>query len=142
MPKLKKASTLLILAAMLMLSACNNAAKLQEYDFKTDKIPSINSIIGQERKVSGVATGTGTDGTYKTYTYEADEPLKDIQTYIDELQARGWVVTILEGDNISGKVQIGIESKDEGKILLVTIEYSTSSYKLDARKATGTLNRY
>ncbi len=126
-------------ALALALCACGSAAKLQSYDFGDDSIPSINSIIGAERKVSGVSTGVGTDGDYQEYTYASDTPVEDIQTYIDELQNRGWIITQIEGDDTAGSVQLGMESADNGKILLVTINYSGPSYKLDARKTEGTL---
>ena len=48
----------LILVSAVLFSACGNAAKLTEYDFGTDKVPSVNAVIGEERIVTGAETGT------------------------------------------------------------------------------------
>ena len=123
-------------------SALSDAANLQSYDFGNDQVPSITSVVG-ERTVTGVSTGTGTGGQYKEFKYKADDPIADIQAYINVLQNQGWIVTQNDGDgHTSGTVQIGIESVDIDMIILVTITYDTSSYTLYVNKVIGTLNRY
>jgi hypothetical protein len=134
----------LVSALALALSACSalkDAAEMQAYTFGNEKIPSINSVVGQ-RDVTGVESGKGTDGDYQEYTYTSNSAVSDIQKYIDLLQDEGWVVTINEGNASSGKVQVGNESAQSGYIFLVTIEYTTTSYTLNAKKYVGTLDRY
>jgi len=145
MRMMKKALIVIALFALvLVLSSCSalsNAAKLQSYDFGSDSVPSINSIIGS-RTVTGASTGTGTDGQYQEYIYNTDSAIADIQSYIDELQNQGWVITKNDGDSNAGTVQIGTESADSGKIIVVTITYTSTSYTLNVTKSVGTLNRY
>ena len=146
---MKKIKVVLITVAIcvlaLVLGACSvldDAAKLQSYDFDNDSVPSINSVIG-DRDVTASKKGTGTDGVYQEYTYKTDNPVADIQTYINKLQTQGWVITVLEDNGgSSGTVQLGNESSDAGKIILLTIDYSASSYTLNIKKSTGTLNRF
>ena len=134
-----------ICALALVLCACsvlNDAAKLQSYDFDNDSVPSITSVVG-DRDVTGTKKGTGTDGVYQEYTYKTDSVIEDIQAYINKLQSQGWVITIIEDDGASsGTVQLGNESSDSGKIILLTIDYGASSYTLNIKKSTGTLNRF
>ena len=136
-----------LVLSLMPLSACNTlantlkeATQLQVYTIGNETIPSINSVVG-EREVTNVTTGTGTNGQYKEYTYKSEDVLIDVQKYIDFLQNQNWVVTIIEGTESSGKVQLGIESTESGNILLLTITYSTSSYSVNIAKTKGELNR-
>ena len=81
------------LAAAFILVGCSNAAKLTEYDFGTDKVPSVNAVIGEERKVTGVSTGTENGVRYKQYTYETETMIDDLGTYYTHLSELGWIVT-------------------------------------------------
>ena len=133
----------LILAATFLLTGCDSAAKLTEYDFGTDKIPSINAVIGAERKVIGVSTGTENGVTYKQYTYETATTVDDLSTYYYHLSDLGWVVT--EDFNLnegSGKMQLGLESADAGKILIISVDFTPSRYAIRINKLDGSLTMY
>lgn len=145
MGMIKKAFVAVVLFALVfVLSSCSilsDAAKLQSYDFDTDSVTSITSVVG-ERTVTNVSTGSGTGGQYKEYTYNTDSAVADIQAYINSLQNQGWVVTQNDGDANSGTVQLGIESADDGMIILVTITFTADSYTVNVNKSEGTLNRF
>jgi len=129
-----------IITAAFLLNGCGSAAKLTEYDFGADKVPSVNAVIGEERKVSGVATGTENGVRYKQYTYETETMLDDLWAYYSRLSELGWVVTqdfdLAEGE---GEMQLGIESADEGKILIISISFTPNRYAVRINKLDGTL---
>lgn len=137
----------LILIAALFLTACNtlsDAAKLTEYDFGTDKVPTINSVIGTERKVTGVSSGTSNGIKYKEYTYQTDSTFDDLLAYVTALMNDyDWMA--IEDYNLNdptGTVKLAIESADSGKILIMTITYKANEYTIRIEKGDGTLTRY
>ena len=139
-----KRKSLVILSIVLMLallmSACGNAAKLTEYDFGTDKVPSVNAVIGEERKVTGVSTGTSNGNQYKKYTYETESMLQDLAPYLTSLMEDGWIaVNDYNLNDGTGTAQLAIESADAGKILVITVTFDAKSYEVLIEKATGTL---
>jgi hypothetical protein len=145
---MKTSKKILVLALplvlLVMLSACSmlsDAAKLQNYDFGNESVPSINSVVG-EREVTSASTSSGTDGQIQEYTYKSDDVPSDLVAYIDKLQSLNWVSTETSGDDTAGFVQFGIESVDAGKIILVSITYDSSSYTIKIQKTEGTLTRY
>jgi len=137
--------TSLIAALMLTLCACGalkDAAKLTEYDFDADKVPSVNAIIGAERQVTGVLTGVSTNGMhYKEYTYKSDTVKEDLTTYLYFLMDEGWIPIVdfdlNEGD--TGEAQLAIESADTGQILIVTATFEPNEYTIKVEKGEGTL---
>jgi hypothetical protein len=53
----------------------------------------------------------------------------------------GWVITKIEGDYNEGAITIMNDSKDPGKLLIITIECGSSGFKLNIAKMKGTLTR-
>ena len=130
----------LVLASAALLSACNNAAKLTEYDFDTDKVPSVNAVIGEKRKVTGVETGISNGARYKQYTYESASVTEDLITYTVHLRDIGWVV--IKDYNLTdakGEAQLAIKSADDGKILIISIAFENGKYAVKVTKLEGTL---
>lgn len=130
----------LALAASMALSGCSAAAKLQEYDFDTDKIPTINSVVG-ERKVTGVETSTTNGVPQKQYTYESTTVRDDLIAYTSHLLDNGWLVTQdIDYDVTPGSAQLGKESVDSGKLLVLSIAYQDTHYAIKITKTEGTLD--
>ena len=130
----------LLLAAAALLSACGSAAKLSEYDFGTDKVPSVNAVIGEERKVTGVETGTTNGVRYKQYTYESATVAEDLIAYTARLRGSGWLVT--KDYNLAdakGEAELATESADSGKILILSIAFETGKYAIRVNKLDGSL---
>ena len=127
--------------------ATDSASKLTEYDFGTDKIRSINAVIGETRKVTGVSTGvsasTSGSSQYKQYDYETASMGKDLTTYwTTYLQSNGWTPIKDFSLNASkGEMQIAKESADSGKILIMLVEFEQSKYTIKITKGEGTLTR-
>ena len=130
----------LMLVCALLLCACGNAAKLTEYDFDTDKVPSVNAVIGEERKVSGVSTGTTNGVRYKQYTYESASVTEDLTKYTTRLRDIGWLVTQdYDLTERKGEAQLAIESADSGKILVMSIAFDSGRYAIRVNKMDGDL---
>ena len=116
---------------------------VESYDIDGDSVPSVDSFVGfRSAELTGSGKDTDTDGEYLEYKYLSDTVIDDLNTYVTALQEQGWVVTVNEGTDKNGQVQLGIESVDSGIILLITIEYDESSYKVHILKTEGTLTRF
>jgi len=130
----------MVLVSALLLSACGAAQQLTEYDFGADKVPSVNAVIGAERKVTGVDTGTSNGVQYKQYTYESETPLDDLITYTVYLRNNGWVVTKDYDLTIGvGEAQLAMDSADSGKILVMSIAFEGNYYAIRINKLDGSL---
>ena len=131
-----------LLCAMLLLGACqilDNAAKLQEYDFGSDKVPTINAVVG-ERKVTGVETSTTNGAPQKQYTYSSTSVTSDLASYAQHLRDHGWIVTQdYNFYTIPGSAQLAKESADDGKVLVLSIAYENAKYAIKISKIEGTL---
>ena len=122
--------------------ATSSAEKLTEYEISGDKVASINAVIGETRKVTGVGTGTSGGGRYKQYTYETASMVQDLSAYSTYLQSNGWTIT--KDYNLttgSGEMQLAKESADSGKILVMSAAFNQGSYAIRITKLDGTLTR-
>ena len=130
----------LVLVLALFISACGKAAELTEYDFGADKVPSVNAVIGEERKVTGVSTGTSNGTQYKEYIYATDSMYEDLAPYLTSLIESGWLPIVDYNLNDgTGKAQLAIESADAGKILIITVKFEAKKYEIRVEKGIGTL---
>ena len=110
-----------------------------EYDFDTDKVASINAVLGEKRRVTGVHIGTSDSSKYKQYTYKTESMEQDLATYIQYLRNNGWLV-IRESHNLTtggGERQLRIESADSGKILTMSIVFEQGKYAIRITKSEG-----
>jgi hypothetical protein len=139
-------AVLVAIGAAVLFYATDSASKLTEYDFGSDKVASINAVIGETRKATGVNVGTNVTPSgsmeYKQYTYETASMLKDLSVYSDYLQKNGWLV--IKSYNLNdnnGEMQLSIESADSGKILIMSIAFEQDKYAIRISKGDGTLTR-
>lgn len=130
----------LLLGIALLLCACGSAEKLTEYEMGVDKVQSINTVIGETRKVTGVSTGTNNGVQYKEYDYETKSMVDDLAAYFAYLQENGWLAT-KDYDLTTGKgeAQFAIESADSGKILVMSFAFDANKYTIRVNKLEGTL---
>jgi len=136
-------AVIIILVLAFSLAACsilNDAAKLTEYDFGNDKIPTINSHVG-DRKVTHVEVGTNNGSPQKQYTYQSDTVFDDLLAYTLYLRENSWMVTQdYDLEKTPGSAQLGKESADEGKILIMSIAFEENKYAVKITKMDGTLS--
>lgn len=131
-----------ILAFMLALSGCGAleaAGKLEQYEMSGEVIPSVTSVAG-EREVTGVNTATNNGVTTKTYTYVSATVYDDLWAYVQKLMDDGWLVTEdIDLNLVPGSGQLGMNSSEEGKILLVSFTYDSGGYVIELTKGKGTI---
>lgn len=132
--------SILLVTVMALLSACGSAGKLTEYELGADKVPSINAVIGETRKVTGVSTGTDNGVQYKQYTYQSALVEDDLAIYTNYLRENGWLVT-KDYDLTTGKgeAQLAKESVDDGNILIISIAFDSGEYAIRFNKLEGEL---
>jgi len=113
---------------------------LQTYDFGADKMPSLNSVVG-DRKVTGVSSSSNTNGTQqKKYTYETQSSGEDWIEYHNALKAAGFFVTeTQEVNDLKGSIQYGCVSADEGKIILINLSWDNNQISVELIKVVGTI---
>jgi hypothetical protein len=137
-------AVLAVLTLTFALSGCGAlkaAGELQAYDFGTDSVATVNSVVG-ERNVTGASTGTVNGAQYKEYTYESSAVSDDLIAYIidDLVENNGWIALVdFNLNDVPGTGQIATESKDEGKILIMDIAYESGGYTIKITKTVGTL---
>ena len=131
---------MLLFAFTLLLCACGAAEKLTEYDFGPDKIPSVNAVIGETRKVTGLSTGTSNGVRYKEYTYITSTMVEDLAEYSGYLRSIGWlVINDYNFTTGSGEARLATESADSGMIIIVSITFEASRYTIRINKLEGEL---
>jgi hypothetical protein len=141
----RKATAVILLVATLalLLSACAAAEKLTEYEFGTDKVPSVNAVIGESRKVTSVNVGTSNGVPYREYTYTTNTMVDDLGQYTTFLRSRGWLATIdFNFYDGRGDAQLAINSADAGKILVMFIAFEPNRYTIRVEKLVGELTAY
>ena len=117
--------------------ATGNTANADEYSLGNDTIKSVKAVV-EKRDVTSVSSSTSNGVSTKEITY------KDLLTYTQYLRSEGgFVLTKDMNLNVSpSTVQLGKESVESGKIILLTISYDSLGYTISIQKGAGTLNRY
>jgi hypothetical protein len=135
-------SVLLVFALVPALSGCGilaDAEKLEQYEMDEDVIPSINSVVG-EREVTGVESSTDNGVKVKQYSYSSDSVFDDLLQYVITLREDGWLVTQdIDLDVVPGTGELGKNSVDEGRVVLVFFSYDDSGYTIKISKGEGTI---
>ena len=133
---------LIICAVAALFYIVGDAAKITEYEFGADKVASVNAVIGETRKVSGVSSGTSGGVQQKQYVYESASMLKDLTTYSRHLMSNGWIVVkSFDLNTGNGEAQFATQSVDEGKILVMSIAFEPDKYAIKISKFEGQVNR-
>ena len=120
----------------------------KEVKLGNDIIPTMHSVVGK-RNITGVTTDIKDLVTIKTISYKEDANKEDtlstadVTAYIEKLQNNGYFVTKNFGIT-NPTAELGIESKDSGRIIRVNIKYDTDkgTATITYTKAKGTLTRY
>ena len=132
----------IVCAVGILFFVTENAAKLTEYDLSGDKVASVNEVIGEARKVTGVTSSTSNGVRQKQYTYESESVAKDLITYTTHLRNNGWIVTQSYDLNAgSGEAQLAKESTEAGKIFVLSIAFESNRYAIKLTKMEGQLTR-
>ena len=114
------------------------------YSLKGDYIPSVKTVLHQTKWVTNYDISTKNEVLFKEYEYGYQENvIEDVKTYTHYLiqMAQFQVLKPYDLSDISNtSIYLGKKSHiDEQYILLVNIEYTSSSYKIAVSKKRGTI---
>lgn len=132
-----------ILLVTLLMSACVSNTD-RTVTVGEDSVPSLYSIVG-ERKVTGTSKGFDNNVDYVTLSYnDGDVTKDDVYDYTQALRDAGYLLlqdVDLEAEQLS--VYLGKASSEEGKIIIVNIEYSLgNSVQISYKTGAGTVTEY
>jgi len=143
-------TAILALCVILTLASCSLMQDKGTYEMGKDSITSIKGVIGEmgARKVTGVSTATNNGVQTKEYTYTTDpadetQAANDIAAYWNYIHANDGFLSLVDFDSLpyAGDVELRFakNSVDEGKIIIMDIEYNTKGYTITLTKGEGTL---
>lgn len=118
----------------------NNTANADYYKLGKDQIPSIKLVV-EKRSVGKVEGATSGGVTTKTISYtDVESPTDDLTEYVTYLLDNEdfGVTEEYNPDVIPGSTQLAKESVDDGKIIILDIEYDQGGYTLVFTKGKGT----
>lgn len=128
-----------VLLISIVILITHNASKADSYNVAGDIIPSMKSVVGV-RKISGVSSNYGNDIVSKAYTYDGVSSVSDdLIKYVNYLAKNEGFTTTKDYDltKPTGKIQMGKQSQDVGKIILVNIDFYLRGYKITIEKGVG-----
>ncbi|MBO6145864.1 MAG: hypothetical protein J6O62_03610 [Bacilli bacterium] len=138
---------IIILSMIIFLSFIANLIKEKDenyYVFGKDKIPSINLILGK-RELSSYKKLDGDNIITKIYKYKnIKDPKSDLSNYVDKLKNDyNYLYTSeINLKKSKGKFQLGNNSIDSNKILIIDFSYDKDSYTIKITKGDGKINSY
>ena len=146
----KSLSFILAFTLILTLAACTLLKDEGTYDIGGDTVTSIGGVLGEPGKRKMTNKSTATSGGVNTYEYhyatDPDDPeqaANDVGKYFQYLQDNdGFISTkAFSGLPYGGGVEIQAarQSADEGKVIILDIEYNQKGYTLIFTKGAGTL---
>ncbi len=120
-----------------------NTANAEEYKLGNDTIKSIKAIV-EERQVVSISTETSNGITTKKIEYKSDNVQDDLLKYTRYLRDEGGFTLTKDMDLsvIPSTVELGKNSNDAGKLVVMTIDYSSFGYTITIQKGEGTLTMY
>jgi len=108
-----------------------------------DQVPSVKLVLGEERKISGSSSTVEKGVTTVVVKYSVGENQNaEMKKYADAL-VNDYKFTSTAPYDFSGSSGKGIEfakeSKEDGYVVLVTIDYGSSGYDLTIKRGKGKL---
>ncbi|MBU3099288.1 MULTISPECIES: hypothetical protein [Clostridium] len=132
-----------IVGATITITAMNSASNSSEYKIGNNTIPSIKAVLGK-RSVNGVSTETSNNITKKVYTYSKIQDVNgDLVKYIKYLtQNNGFLaMTDFDLNTPSGTLQLGKNSSESGKVIILDIQWDMGTYSIALRSGSGSINK-
>ena len=142
--------TLLALCLAMALSACTLLKDKGYYEMGKDRITSIGGAVG-ERKMIGIDASINNGMQTNTYKYQTDpndetQAANDVYNYLVYLRENdGFLMAVDIPDfPYAGGIEVQAikESADEGKVIVLDIDYNTKGYTLVFAKYEDTIVYY
>jgi len=131
-----------LMAASMTCALCACQSKDAYYQFDKDKIPSINSVVG-ERKITAVEDIDRNEFPTLQFTYESDSVFEDLSQYTQLLKDQGWTAAGAYDDlqTPPGIVHLYKESSEENWMLNIRISYEENQYTVRVTKVEATISQ-
>lgn len=132
-----------LVGGIIAFMATGNTANAEEYKLGNDTIKSVKAIV-EKRQVVSVSTETSNGITTKKIEYKSDNVQDDLLKYTQYLRNEGGFKLTKDMDLslIPSTVELGKNSNDAGKIVMMTIDYNSLGYTITIQKGEGTLTMY
>jgi len=125
--------------------ATGNVAGKDYFEMGPDQIPTVKQILGEERKVSSYNSSISNGIQTVTVVYKVEENQRgEMKTYAETLMnSHGFInTTDVNFDlSVASGYQFATESREEGFIILLDIDYDENGYTLMFTRGEGTLTR-
>lgn len=132
-----------LIGGIIAFMATGNIANAEEYKLGSDTIKSVKTIVGK-RQVVSTSTETSNGITTKKIEYKSDKVQDDLLKYTQYLRNEGGFTLTKDMDLsvIPSTVELGKNSSDSGKLVMMTIDYNSFGYTITIQKGEGTLTMY
>lgn len=132
-----------LIGGIIAFMATGNIANAEEYKLGSDTIKSVKTIVGK-RQVVSTSTETSNGITTKKIEYKSDKVQDDLLKYTQYLRNEGGFTLTKDMDLsvIPSTVELGKNSSDSGKLIMMTIDYNSFGYTITIQKGEGTLTMY
>jgi len=120
--------------------AWQEAAKAKFYDLDGDKVVGVYAAVGA-RDLLSAQTGNEGGAAYLAAAYKTANIQEDVQNYAKALNTEKWMLTKQEGAWDAGSISLAKESREKGKILVMTIELKGNSFQVNVAKMPGTVSQ-
>ena len=125
--------------------AVGNVAGKDYFELGPDQIPTVKQVLGEERKVSSYNSTISNGIQTVTVVYKVEENQRgEMKTYAETLMnSHGFINTTDINFDLStaSGYQFATESREEGYIILLDIDYDENGYTLTFTRGVGTLTR-
>jgi hypothetical protein len=140
------AAAAVVAAIIIATSITGNNAEKEFFTLGPDEVPSVMYVLGEIRDISGISSSTsGGVQTmvvkYKVPENQGSEMYQYTQALMDKYGFFNTNPFDFTGASGSG-FTFAANSKEEGYILMVTIDYDNAGYTLTITRAVGTLTVY
>ena len=138
----------LVLVLTFALAACNMLTDKGTYNLGNDSIKSMVGALGEDRKMNSISTATKNDVQTNIYGYLTDpddntQAANDVAAYFQYLLDNEGFLSLKAFDGLpyagGVEMQFAKKSVDEGKIIILDIDYNEKGYTLTFTKGVGTL---
>lgn len=119
----------------IVIKSINKMKTLDYYIIDNEKVPAITNMVGK-RDINGFSTSIRNGINTKEYRYKNIENTRgDINLYIKKLEKDEFInTTNIDLSNTTDTIKFEKESKENNKIIIVTISYNEHNYTIKIEK--------
>jgi len=134
-----------VVIALIVILGGNNYDSEEFFEVGGDKVPSVMNVIGEKRKISGVTISSSKSADKMVVEYSVSDNQGDEMEEYAAALVKDFDFIALDEYDFSGKRGGGfqfvkVSDEDDDHIVMVTIDFNNSGYKLTIERREGELN--